>query len=394
MAPKRPSPSDQPPSVSTSEDDVEENQPTPIQSSLKKPNHNNQADEDEDASAEDDEENDESGSDSDSDDDNEPVKHLIAPRNVDVKPLSSKPMVIDTPKSPLSSKPMVIDTPKSKKPTSATAAKRSLETDTNDKDSKRDKKKKKIADIEEKDDHTEDTENKSGEEKKLFQRIFSEKDEIGVLNCLLEFKKKGNHITKNGLSEFFDFVKGSLHVEANSSQLINKVQRLHKKYRKNVKRAEKQPGVVDPTFSNPHELKSYFLSKEIWADQVALKKSKNKIESNGVAIPNPKKKMLVVPAISPKVDPKEVDYATGSQYQYLDQSVKPQNYLSLPMPPAYLGEIAAKKGWDMCGSSKALAFDQRWKALIIKETEVYLERVALVQEQIKWMLDLQKSSES
>ncbi|PIA54647.1 hypothetical protein AQUCO_00900897v1 [Aquilegia coerulea] len=427
MAPKRPSLLDQPPpSVSTSEDEVEgtegeeedeeevegvkqeeeeseeeesgeeeeeeeidEKTPKPIQSSHKNPNPNNKANEDGDIAEDDDdddeEENDESGSDSGSDSDNEPVKHMIAPRNVDVKPISSKPMV---------------DIPKSKKPTSTSSAavKRPLETDSNDKDSKRDKKKKKIADIEEK-----DTENKSGEEKKLFQRIFSEKDEIDVLNGLLEFKKKGNRITNSGLSEFFDFLKGSVHVGANLNQITNKVQRLHKKYRKNVKRAK--PG-GDPTISNPHGLKSYLLSKEIWGDQIfkdgeenqsgvtAGKKSKSKPKSNGVASPTPKKKLLVLPAISPKVEPMEEDNVIGSHYQYLDQSLKSQNHLSLPMPPADFGEITAKDGWDKLGSLKAQAFDQRWKALIIKETEVYLERVELVQEQTKWMLDMHKSSDS
>ncbi|PIA31348.1 hypothetical protein AQUCO_05000017v1 [Aquilegia coerulea] len=378
MAPKRPSPSDQPPSsVSTSEDEEiegtegEESEESesekttkPIQSSG-------------DVAEEEEEENDESGSDSGSDSDNEPVKHMVA----SVKPISSKP-IVHTPKSTIKKPTSTSISISTSTSTSSAAMKRPLETDTNDKDSK---KKKKIADIEER---------KSGEEKKLFQRIFSEKDEIDLLNGLLEFKKKGNQITNSVSSELYDFLKGSVNVGASLTQISDKVRRLNKKYLKNAKRTK--PGGGDPTISNPHELKSYLLSKQIWSDQIlkdaqenksggvtAGKKSKSKLKSNGFL------------AVSPKVvDLMEEDNIIGSQYQYLDQSLKPQNRLSLPMPPADFGEITAKDGWDKLGSSKAQAFDQRWKALIIKEAEVYLERVELVQEQTKWMLDMHKSSDS
>ena len=59
---------------------------------------------------------------------------------------------------------------------------------------------------------------------------------------------------------FYEFVKKSLHMEVIEAQLVDKIKRLRKKYRNNAKRGKKGK---DPTFSKPHERKTYELLKKI-----------------------------------------------------------------------------------------------------------------------------------
>ena len=59
---------------------------------------------------------------------------------------------------------------------------------------------------------------------------------------------------------FYEFVKKSLHMEVIEAQLVDKIKRLRKKYRNNAKRGNKGK---DPTFSKPHERKTYELLKKI-----------------------------------------------------------------------------------------------------------------------------------
>ena len=62
------------------------------------------------------------------------------------------------------------------------------------------------------------------------------------------------------VAAFYEFVKKSLHMEVTKAQLVDKMKRLRKKYRNNVGRGKKGK---DPTFSKPHERKTYELLKKI-----------------------------------------------------------------------------------------------------------------------------------
>ena len=59
---------------------------------------------------------------------------------------------------------------------------------------------------------------------------------------------------------FYEFVKKSLHMEVIKAQLVDKMKMLRKKYRNNGRRGKKGK---DPTFSKPHEQKTYELLKKI-----------------------------------------------------------------------------------------------------------------------------------
>lgn len=83
------------------------------------------------------------------------------------------------------------------------------------------------------------------------------------------------------VAAFFEFVKKSLHVEVTKAQLVDKMKRLRKKYNNNAGRGKKGK---DPTFSKPHEQKTYELSKKIWGSvEAATGTEKAKDINNGKA---------------------------------------------------------------------------------------------------------------
>ncbi|KAL5709486.1 hypothetical protein ACHQM5_020170 [Ranunculus cassubicifolius] len=424
MPPKRTSLTEDPPSASSSseehsdeesepegseaeEEEEEESEEEPIQPSLKVPivksnplpKQSSDDDDDEEektdlAADDDDEEDSESGSDSD----NEPVKHMIAPRNapaLDVKSVSSDV-------KPISSKPMVdgIKPKKSIQPTPV-AAKRPLEESSKEVEKKdKRRKKKNVNDIEEK----EEDEKKSVEDtKKQFQRVWSFADEIHLLNGLRDFKNKGRNVLD--MTGFFEFIKDSLCGNFNKPQTHSKVSRMQKWFNNLVAKAK--DGEV-PVISVPHDRNKYHIAKEIWGDLVSKdngvkagtdsstadgKKRNNIASSNGA--PSPKQKVLQLPINSPEVE-QEIEAeenGTGFEYLYLNQSLQCPNYPALPVPHQGLTHCIAKKGWDLIGTSNAESFDQKWKAVLIAETKAYLARIDVVRDQTKLMLDALESSD-
>ncbi|KAH0716663.1 hypothetical protein KY290_012924 [Solanum tuberosum] len=87
-----------------------------------------------------------------------------------------------------------------------------------------------------------------------FQRVWSEKDEISILEAHLNYSLDYDVL--------LSFVKDKLEVETTKTQLQAKLTRLKKKYKKNLKKR---------SFSKPHEEKLFKLSKRIWGSQVKCK---------------------------------------------------------------------------------------------------------------------------
>ncbi|KAL2232310.1 UNVERIFIED_CONTAM: putative transcription factor, partial [Sesamum indicum] len=176
----------------------------------------------------------ESGSESESDSD-EP--------DPNIKPVASKPMENEQKSNDgarkFRSKPIASDLVT---PAKSTAAKRPAEEkETETKDAKKSKKKAEPDTCEKK--STDDS------KKLLFQRLWSDDDEIVILKGMIDYvtKKKSDQVTD--LNAFHDFIKKNLHVDVTRTQLQDKIRRLRKKYENN-KSKEKEG--KDRTFSKPH----------------------------------------------------------------------------------------------------------------------------------------------
>uniref|UniRef100_A0A5B6YNF9 Glabrous enhancer-binding protein-like DBD domain-containing protein n=1 Tax=Davidia involucrata TaxID=16924 RepID=A0A5B6YNF9_DAVIN len=181
-----------------------------------------------------------SSDDSESESDSDSDSHLLRSRRPDpnIKPIASKPMEeppIATKKA--RSKPSTASATPAKP---STSAKRPIDSD-NKRDAEDSKRaKKKALDVE--DEVIEvDAAKKTGEDTKtqLFQRLWSEEDEIAVLKGLIEYTAKKGADPLADMHAFHDFIKNKLHIDVSKAQLSAKVRRLKKKYENNSSKGKK-----------------------------------------------------------------------------------------------------------------------------------------------------------
>ncbi|XP_055803378.1 probable transcription factor At1g61730 [Solanum dulcamara] len=88
-----------------------------------------------------------------------------------------------------------------------------------------------------------------------FQRVWSEEDEITILERYLNYSSLNCANPSSDYDAFVTFVKDGLQEETSKTQLQDKLTRLRRKYKKNVDKR---------SFSKPHQEKLFKLSKRIW----------------------------------------------------------------------------------------------------------------------------------
>ncbi|XP_010241033.1 PREDICTED: STOREKEEPER protein-like [Nelumbo nucifera] len=332
----------------------------------------------------DDEEDDaeESDSDEESGSDSEPSPEKPHPRSrgVDpnIKPITSKPMD-DTPKP---KKPPALASPTK----ATTTAKRPLEAD---KEGNRDLKgkRKKVSDADENGSlQAEDTEKKSGDDakKQLFQRLWSEDDELMILRGMVDYHSKKGADPWTDMVGFHEFIKKALHVDVNKNQLADKIRRLKKKYKTNVGRRK---GGKDPLFSKSHESKAFELSKKIWGSEDNSggnnqatddgKTGKKQKAGNAVKVPSSGE--------ASNAAVKADEELNWSMYPSVMESFRLGEIAELPRPD--FGEGIVKEGLGLMGNSKVKELEERWRKLHMSEIEMYLKRVDLFRDQLKMLYD-------
>ncbi|EXC19612.1 hypothetical protein L484_019358 [Morus notabilis] len=366
MAPRRASPLDVPPAVSSSDEEEETSseegetsedeqvqatpKPTVLSPNTKKTD-------------------DDSESDAESSSESEPADSTV-------KPIASKPM---EEKTGARSKPSVAATPEKE-----SAAKRPRESETTAKDSKKRVKKKSGPEVPPheadgdggaaSDEEQEESKKSGGDDsKKLFQRLWSEEDEIVILKGLIDYAAKGGG---DPAATFHDFIKKSLHVEVTKAQFSDKVRKLKKKYSNNAARKKYNP-------TKPHEQNVFELSKKIWGGGgsragVSSPKSNGAAKSNGKAT-------LASPA-APKEGSRKSEIGGKSSVSVRSIEMIRFGMRSLP-------EEVVMKGLDLLPDAKKAELDAMWKKLHIDELELFVEKNQLMNEQVKLVLQKLRSSD-
>ncbi|KAJ0020542.1 hypothetical protein Pint_30889 [Pistacia integerrima] len=264
-----------------------------------------------------------------------------------------------TPK-PIATEPMK-QTPKATtaKPRAKAPAKRPSEAEESLKDSKRANKKETSAD------QDDDDQKKPGEDmkKQLFQRVWSEEDEIAVLKGLIDFTTKKGMDPYQDTNAFHDFIKKSLHVEFTRIQVMEKIRRLKKKYENNLGRKGE-----DTTFSKLHEQQAYDLSRKLWGNGSTSGVLESAAKSNGKAKKNQNQKG------SSDKEREKMDIDNDKKGSLL------------------LEEFVINQGLDMIGGDKKRELEERWKKLQIAQLQLFVERTDLIKEQTELVLEVMKSS--
>ncbi|XP_028790317.1 probable transcription factor At3g04930 [Neltuma alba] len=110
----------------------------------------------------------------------------------------------------------------------------------------------------------------SSEEKKplddsrrLFQRLWTDEDEIELLQGFLDYTTQRGSSHHNDTALFYDQIKSKLQLDFNKNQLVEKLRRLKKKYR-NV--LNKISAGKELSFKSPHDQATFEISRKIWSN--------------------------------------------------------------------------------------------------------------------------------
>ncbi|KAF9665934.1 hypothetical protein SADUNF_Sadunf16G0176800 [Salix dunnii] len=367
MAPKRPPPAEDPPSASISEEEEEEEESSSA------------AEEEEEEEQSDGEQSQPSQpqnktqnaplkitetttqqSESDTDSESESESDQI------VKPISSKPMDQAPPKAASAASKKSRSKPATLEKTSA--LKRGNKTDRED--SKRAKNK------ESKPEKPEDS------KKQLFQRLWTEDDEIALLRGIIDFTEKKGYDPSKDMNAFYDFIKKSLHFDVSMTQLKDKISRLKKKFENHVKGKKGE----NKSFSKPHDQKGFDLSKSIWGSEGSIKANGRKYESgktlNNNRTGNGKKLEASNPELGMDVreeDRVEVEMGRGS-------SVKSVLKFDSSVSVGSMEDYVLRMGLNFMHGTEKEKMEEEWRKLHVAELELFLKRNELIREQANLML--------
>ncbi|KAF5208200.1 mediator-associated protein [Thalictrum thalictroides] len=102
--------------------------------------------------------------------------------------------------------------------------------------------------------------------RRLFQRLWTDEDEIGLLQGFLEYtSQRGgfkNSAYHHDTAPFYDQIKSKLQLDFNKNQLVEKLRRLKKKFRNVMSRINSGK---DFNFKTPHDQATFEISRKIWS---------------------------------------------------------------------------------------------------------------------------------
>ncbi|KAK8527573.1 hypothetical protein V6N13_085394 [Hibiscus sabdariffa] len=224
------------------------------------------------------------------------------------------------------------------------------------------------------------------EKKQLFQRLFSDDDEIAVLKGLLDFLAKKGVDPFADTHAFHDFVKDSIHADVSKAQLMYKVRRLRKKFENNARRSKDGE---DRTFSKPHEQQVFELSRKIWGKEGIIKNidsSAAKAKGNGKALDTLKAEPVA--SADEKVDNGELMEVD------IKSSKSSASLFDKKSGVGSLEDEVLKLGLHVADEEKRAALEEKWRKLQVAELELFLVRNELVREHAKLVLEFYKSQDA
>ncbi|KAL1802708.1 hypothetical protein ACET3Z_031355 [Daucus carota] len=119
------------------------------------------------------------------------------------------------------------------------------------------------------------------ESRKLFQRLWTDEDEIELLQGFLDYTlQRGGHShnSHHDTTAFYDLIKCKLQLDFNKNQLVEKLRRLKKKYRNVLSKINSGKEYV---FKTSHDQVTFDISKKIWGNVGTVHRELDEDEGNG-----------------------------------------------------------------------------------------------------------------
>ncbi|KNA16147.1 hypothetical protein SOVF_091830 [Spinacia oleracea] len=246
--------------------------------------------------------------------------------------------------------------------------------------------------------------------KKLFQRVFSEGDEIEILKGMIEYRAKRGADPMVEIDDFYGFVKKSVHVDVNKGQIVDKVRRLKKKFF-NAKKKK---------LNNPHEIHAFELSKKIWdinggddvmeddkINNVTIAEYNNNHNNNVGSKPNSKPRVL---KLKTKVgvgvggggggggissgngvvvmEDNEGEKGGGKVSDIVEKDVE------FEVGEAVAWEKLRKRGLTMMGAKARAEIDEMWEKVAMKQAEAKIMRSEVEREETRRIMEALRSGKN
>lgn len=203
----------------------------------------------------------------------------------------------------------------------------------------------------------------------LYGQIFTDDDVIVLLQGMIDFKSM--HGDKN-MTDFYFFIKDKLYTQFTKIQITEKFRRLRKKFVGNFKKTTENGCPRD--FSNPHDSIVFELSNKLWGNDGCDKKPI-------VEINEKTRKRRRVELESKKEDRKQK--GTIEDKVDIDMELKyPLVYPSFNQNIGFIAPEMLEKNWTLKGSTNSRHSEAKWEKLMIKEVELYCEKLDLMKEMI------------
>ncbi|KAJ4902020.1 DNA-binding storekeeper protein-related transcriptional regulator [Raphanus sativus] len=215
-------------------------------------------------------------------------------------------------------------------------------------------------------------EKKTGEDSKkpaAFQRLWTEDDEISVLQGMIDFKNDTGNSPYDDTNAYYDHMKKFISFEVSKNQFMDKLRSLKKKYM----------GKEKPSFTKPHDQKSFTLCKFIWGpDGMCLETA---VKSNGVS----KKKTNSVKQdpSSPNVDDMRVLVHESDWFE--------RSFLVRGIAGFGVDEHFVKQSWRLVPVETKKKVEEKVKMLQAKEIEFVLHKTQILHEVTSMIAEASKN---
>ncbi|XP_010458551.1 PREDICTED: probable transcription factor At1g11510 [Camelina sativa] len=224
-----------------------------------------------------------------------------------------------------------------------------------------------------------------GEETKktYFQRVWTEDDEIAVLQGLMDYKNDTGVSPYDDTNGVYQLVKKSVSFDVSKIQFMEKLRSLKKKYENNVGKAKNGE---EPSFAKPHDRKTFEFSKLVWGangmalDSVVKPNGKSKKSSKSKKVESVKQ---VIDSSLPNGKNSEDEVTNKGGVSLLgvaEMDVFAKSSLVKSLARVGVDELAADQGLSLLASEDKKRIEEQWRALQVREFEFHSQKSGFIHE--------------
>ncbi|KAF8052730.1 hypothetical protein N665_1514s0002 [Sinapis alba] len=189
-------------------------------------------------------------------------------------------------------------------------------------------------------------------EAKRVKRVSGDKDkkkedEIAVLQGIIDYKNETGSSPFDDKNALYELLKKSISFNASKLQFLEKIRSLKKKFDNNLCKWQKKG--EEPTFSKPHDLNAFHLSKFVWGD-------------DGI--------MANEPSVLKLVEPKQ------EFVPVVDSMVR-----------FGVDDLLAKNGWSRLSLEDKKRLEEEWEALQLEELKFYSRKSRFIHDAVTKMAE-------